>query len=97
MTNITNARLDQLVELVELGRKGLREDMDTLRDEFGLQDFEGRSYAGWHHHVTLVSAAHVYRVLGRMRRRQRVRRPRTGGASARCLKWTVPVAVHRNH
>ncbi|MFC0110199.1 hypothetical protein ACFFRB_28540 [Kibdelosporangium aridum subsp. largum] len=32
--------------------------MARLRDDFGLRHFEGRSYAGWHHHVTLVSAAH---------------------------------------
>ena len=25
--------------------------------EFGLGDFEGRSFRGWHHHVTLASVA----------------------------------------
>ncbi|MGW2709891.1 IS701 family transposase [Streptomyces sp. NPDC001356] len=28
-----------------------------LEADFGLADFEGRSYPGWHHYVTLVSAA----------------------------------------
>jgi SRSO17 transposase len=37
--------------------------MPTLRGEFGLQDFEGRSFTGWHHHVTLVSAAHALRAV----------------------------------
>ncbi|MFG3308649.1 IS701 family transposase [Streptomyces wuyuanensis] len=32
--------------------------------EFGLLDFEGRSYPGWHHHMTLVSAAYTYHRLG---------------------------------
>jgi hypothetical protein len=75
LTNVTNARLVQLADLITLSRKTRREDMDTLRDELGLQDFEGRSYAGWHHHVTLVSAAQLYRMLDRRRRRQWMSRP----------------------
>lgn len=63
LTNLTTASINQLVDLAELGRKSRREDMATLRDEFGLHDFEGRSYAGWHHHVTLVSAAQAYHML----------------------------------
>jgi SRSO17 transposase len=62
LTNLTAARLPELVELVRLGSQG-RQDLAALRGEFGLQDFEGRSFAGWHHHVTLVSAAHVYWTL----------------------------------
>lgn len=63
LTNLTNARLGQLANLVELHPQARQEDMTRLRDEFGLHDFEGRSFAGWHHHVTLVSAAQAYRVL----------------------------------
>ncbi|GAA2482395.1 IS701 family transposase [Streptomyces gobitricini] len=33
-------------------------------DDCGLRDFEGRSYPGWHRHMTLVSAAYGHRVLG---------------------------------
>ncbi|HZF92298.1 IS701 family transposase [Streptomyces sp.] len=39
---------------------------DTLRaleEGYGLTDFEGRSYPGWHHHMTMVSAAYAYRRL----------------------------------
>ncbi|MDH6439272.1 hypothetical protein M2158_007813 [Streptomyces sp. SAI-144] len=32
---------------------------------FGLLDFEGRSFPGWHHHMCLVSSAYAYRRLGR--------------------------------
>ncbi|MFC9677305.1 IS701 family transposase [Streptomyces sp. NPDC056949] len=32
--------------------------------ELGLHDFAGRSYAGWHRHATLVSAASAQRRLG---------------------------------
>jgi hypothetical protein len=68
LTNLAKARLSQLVDLVELSPRACQEDMATLRNDFGLQDFEGRSYAGWHHHVTLVSAAHTYRMLQRTRK-----------------------------
>ncbi|GHF71955.1 putative ISXo8 transposase [Streptomyces mashuensis] len=32
-------------------------------DDCGLRDFEGRSYPGWHRHMTLVSAAYGHRLL----------------------------------
>ncbi|KQW13372.1 transposase [Streptomyces sp. Root369] len=35
----------------------------VLRDDFGLTDFEGRSFPGWHHHTTMVSAAYTYSLL----------------------------------
>ncbi|MFC9130949.1 IS701 family transposase [Streptomyces sp. NPDC057099] len=38
--------------------------VERLADDFGLRAFEGRSYAGWHHHKTLVSAAFAYSTLG---------------------------------
>jgi hypothetical protein len=68
LTNLVQARLSQLVDLVELSSRACQEDLATLRDNFGLQDFEGRSYVGWHHHMTLVSAAHTYRMLQRTRK-----------------------------
>jgi SRSO17 transposase len=37
-----------------------------MNEHSGLRHFEGRSYRGWHHHVTLVSAAHGYLLLGRL-------------------------------
>ncbi|GHE57431.1 IS701 family transposase [Streptomyces capitiformicae] len=32
----------------------------TLENDYGLLDFEGRSFPGWHHHMTLATAAYVY-------------------------------------
>ncbi|GAA3657147.1 IS701 family transposase [Streptomyces fenghuangensis] len=32
----------------------------VLEEEFGLTDFGGRSFPGWHHHMTMVSAAYAY-------------------------------------
>ncbi|MDH6517544.1 hypothetical protein M2163_005475 [Streptomyces sp. SAI-135] len=44
---------------------GAADTMRRLADDFGLRAFEGRSYPGWHHHMTLVSAAYAYGTLGR--------------------------------
>jgi SRSO17 transposase len=33
---------------------------DWLKDGLGLQHFEGRTWAGWHHHVSLVFAAYGF-------------------------------------
>ncbi|MFF9315384.1 IS701 family transposase [Streptomyces sp. NPDC014748] len=41
----------------------MRETLDTLEEDYGLTDFEGRSFPGWHHHMTMVSAAYAYRRL----------------------------------
>jgi SRSO17 transposase len=37
-----------------------REAFDGLRTNLGLDHFEGRTWAGWHHHVSLVFTAHVF-------------------------------------
>ncbi|GAA4895149.1 hypothetical protein HNR25_002331 [Streptomonospora salina] len=34
--------------------------VDDLAGRFGLLDFEGRTFPGWHHHATLVSAAYCF-------------------------------------
>ncbi|MFC9505286.1 transposase [Streptomyces sp. NPDC057002] len=53
-------------EVLALARlhAGAVDTVERLADDFGLRAFEGRSYAGWHHHKTLVSAAFAYRTLG---------------------------------
>jgi SRSO17 transposase len=38
-----------------------RERFDEVRTTLGLDHFEGRTWAGWHHHVSLVFAAHTFR------------------------------------
>jgi len=35
-------------------------DYRELKTALGLDHFEGRSWAGWHRHVTLVAAAHLF-------------------------------------
>jgi SRSO17 transposase len=51
-----------LAELVRLAkiRWRIEHDYRELKHGLGLDHFEGRSWAGWHHHVTLVTAAHAF-------------------------------------
>ena len=57
-----------LGELVCLAKLRWRIELDyrELKDALGLDHFEGRSFRGWHHHVTLVSAAHAFLTLQRL-------------------------------
>ena len=59
-----------IVELVRLGklRWRIEHDYRELKGALGLDHFEGRSFAGWHHHVTLVVVAHGFLTLERLRR-----------------------------
>jgi SRSO17 transposase len=63
----TLARLAKLCWRIE-------HDYRELKDGLGLDHFEGRSYRGWHHHVTCVSVAHAFLTLER-------RRPKTRAAA----------------
>ena len=51
--------LKRLVGLAKL-RWRIEHDYRELKDALGLDHFEGRSYRGWNHHVTLVSVAHAF-------------------------------------
>jgi len=42
-------------------------DYREMKDELGLDQYEGRSWAGWHHHVTLTMMAHAFLTLERLR------------------------------
>ena len=59
--------LKQLVRLAKM-RFRVEQDYRELKDALGLDHFEGRSYPGWNHHVTLVSVAHAFLTLERRRR-----------------------------
>jgi SRSO17 transposase len=65
--------LRELVRLAKL-RWRIEHDYRELKDALGLDHFEGRSYRGWNHHVTLVSIAHAFLTLER-------RRPQLGAAA----------------
>ena len=57
--------LARLVSLAKL-RWRIEHDYRELKDALGLDHFEGRSFNGWHHHVTLVSLAHGFLTLERL-------------------------------
>lgn len=61
VTNLPGAG-EGLLRLTKLtGRVG--HDLAAYGEEAGLRDFEGRTYRGWHRHITLASAAHLVAVL----------------------------------
>ncbi|MFK8847231.1 transposase [Streptomyces sp. Ac-502] len=62
LTNMAHRRMGQLLGLARLHQLPTA-TLRTLATDFGLYDFEGRSFPGWHHHMTLTSAAHAYRAL----------------------------------
>jgi SRSO17 transposase len=62
-----DAPLTQLVRLAKM-RWRIEHDYRELKDALGLDHFEGRTYRGWNHHVTLVSIAHAFLTLERRRR-----------------------------
>ncbi len=51
-----------LRRLVKMAHARWRIEMDyrELKDELGLDHFEGRHWLGWHHHVTLVTLAYAF-------------------------------------
>lgn len=56
--------LKELVRLAKL-RWRVERDYQELKEEIGLDHFEGRSWRGFHHHVTLCAAAHAFLALHR--------------------------------
>ncbi|MPZ28629.1 MAG: IS701 family transposase [Micromonosporaceae bacterium] len=62
ITNLIDRRLADVVLLAKLGAAaGPR--FEQLAGAFGLREYAGRTFAGWHHHLTLVAAACTYSVL----------------------------------
>ncbi|PKV82669.1 SRSO17 transposase [Streptomyces sp. TLI_146] len=57
-----------IVDLVRFAKMRWRIEHDyrELKHGLGLDHFEGRTWRGWHHHVTLVTAAHAFLTLRRL-------------------------------
>ncbi len=62
ITSLTHRRLDNVASLAT-NRHGTTAAVASMERHFGLLDFEGRSFPGWYHHMTLVSAAYTYQRL----------------------------------
>lgn len=58
LTNTAGRIQDQVV--LAKSRWRARHAMKELGDRYGLFDYEGRSFVGWHHHVTLASCAYAF-------------------------------------
>ncbi|MFF5139052.1 IS701 family transposase [Streptomyces sp. NPDC013157] len=56
------APLGDLVRLTWLARR-VAQDEKQIGERVGVRDFEGRSFRGWHRHMTLASVAHAVSVL----------------------------------
>lgn len=63
-----------LVRLAKI-RWRIEHDYRELKTGLGLSHFEGRSFPGFHHHATLVSAAHLFIT------RKRLATPKAAGAA----------------
>ena len=55
----TDTPIKTLVRLAKI-RWRIEHDYRELKTGLGLTHFEGRSWTGWHRHVTLASAAHLF-------------------------------------
>jgi len=58
LTNLTAAEPSALVRLAQLTDR-VDQDFLEVADQVGIRDYTGRTFPGWHRHVTLASAAHV--------------------------------------
>lgn len=63
--------LKRLVEVAK-SRWWIEHSYRELKDELGLDHFEGRSWRGWHHHVVLVLMAYAFLQNVRHGRRKKV-------------------------
>ena len=58
--------LRRLVRLAK-SRWQIEQGYQQLKEELGLDHFEGRNWQGWHHHVTLVMIAYAFLRLETLR------------------------------
>ena len=67
LSNLTKrATLDEMVRLVKL-RWRVERDFQELKDELGLDHYEGRGWRGFHHHGVLCIAAYAFLAAERAR------------------------------
>jgi len=67
-----NASLRQLVRTAK-GRWWVEQSYREMKEELGLDHYEGRSWVGWHHHMVLVMLSYAFVVA--------YRRKKKGGAT----------------
>lgn len=62
LTDLTATPLGPLVRMARLLDR-VDHDFDRIGAQVGLMDFTGRTYNGWHRHMTLASVAHAASLL----------------------------------
>ncbi|MFC9427834.1 IS701 family transposase [Streptomyces sp. NPDC056987] len=62
VTNMASVPAGVLLRMTKLAGRA-RRDLAEIGEQVGIKDFEGRSFRGWHRHITLASAAHAVVVL----------------------------------
>lgn len=62
LSNLAQSQLGTVYRTAMLSRR-VERDLQEESERLGIRDFEGRSYRGWHHHMTMVSLAHAVTVL----------------------------------
>ncbi|MEU1404037.1 transposase [Streptomyces sp. NPDC005728] len=62
LSNLPQSQLGTVYRTAMLGHRVTR-DLAEVSEGLGIRDFEGRSFRGWHHHMTMVSLAHAATVL----------------------------------
>lgn len=87
------ATREQLVHLVKERRRTERVYED-LKGKLGLDHFEGRTYRGWHHHVTVALVCFAFIVAERVRRFSPRRRPEEDDHSIAVTAPFPPVLDH---
>ncbi|MGY1456334.1 IS701 family transposase [Streptomyces sp. SS8] len=63
VTGMTRAPVGALLRVAKLDGR-VERDFARIGDRTGLRDFAGRSFRGWHRHMTLASVAHTAIALG---------------------------------
>ena len=59
-------KLEDIVRLVKI-RWRIERDYEEMKDELGLDHYEGRGWRGFHHHGALCIAAYAFLVAERAR------------------------------
>lgn len=62
LSNMVRTPPAQVFRLARLSHRVTR-DFEDFCEPSGIRDFSGRSFRGWHHHATLVAAAHAVAIL----------------------------------
>ncbi|CAM4010252.1 transposase [Kibdelosporangium persicum] len=74
LTDMVGAHPAALLRYSGLIRR-VDQDFSDIAEPAGIRDFAGRSYGGWHRHITLASAAHsVGALAGLAERRKTIRK-----------------------